>query len=722
MRIFTVLSLLGLSLAVPAAAYAAPAAQEVPVMPEVEVKAKAMPGSLTSPGKETARQNLNRVPGGTSLVDAETYKLGRTSTLHDSLGFAPGVFVQPRFGSEEARLSIRGSGIQRTFHLRGIKLLQDGVPLNQADGGGDFQSIEPLALDHIEVYRGANALEYGSTTLGGAVNFISPTGYDAALAQARLEVGSFNYLREQISSGEVLGPVDYYVSLSESRQDGFRNHAQQWNKRLFSNAGIKLGDNAETRFYISAMDSKSMLPGTLTKTQMKQNPRQNAAANAAQNQKRDFDLVRLANKTVFDWDDQRVELGVFWLRKDLFHPIFQVLDVLTDDLGGSVKYQNRKDLFDRKSIFTFGFNPAFGFTEDIRHTNAGGQRGTRTAEAKQKSRNLDFYGEEQFYAFEKLALIGGVQWSFASRKSRDKFLSDGDHSGHPTYHGISPKGGLRYEFNERSQAFFNFSRSFEPPSFGELTNVTGGGLRELKEQRASTIEVGTRGQEGIISWDLAYYYSWVENELLGLNDGAGNPLGTVNAASTRHQGIETGLGIDLLRGILVNDKEAAESEAAAAVEEDQPLWEDLLGIERHPQGQDRVVLRGVYNWSRFRFVNDPAYSDNPLPGIPEHFTRFELVYEHPRGFYLGPNVEWSFKQYAADMNNTLFAKPYALLGLKGGYRTKKGISFFVEGRNLTNEIYASTTGIIADARGLDSAQFYPGDGRSVYSGIEIRWG
>src|SRR5690606_12447386 len=122
-------------------------------------------------------------------------------TLKDALDFAPGVFVQPRFGAEEARLSIRGSGIQRTFHGRGIKLLQDGVPLNLADGGFDFQAVEPLSSRYVEVYRGANALEYGSTTLGGAINFVSYTGHDASPFTARFELGSFESIRGQISSG-----------------------------------------------------------------------------------------------------------------------------------------------------------------------------------------------------------------------------------------------------------------------------------------------------------------------------------------------------------------------------------------------------------------------------------------------------------------------------------------------------------------------------------------
>ncbi|MCY1353734.1 hypothetical protein D9M68_460340 [compost metagenome] len=50
----------------------------------------------------------------------------------------------------------------------------------------------------------------------------------------------------------------------------------------------------------------------------------------------------------------------------------------------------------------------------------------------------------------------------------------------------------------------------------------------------------------------------------------------------------------------------------------------------------------------------------------------------------------------------------------------EGLGFFVEGRNLSDKTYVATTGVIADARGRDSAQFLPGDGRSLYVGLEWR--
>src|SRR5688572_5434501 len=56
-------------------------------------------------------------PGGADLVPAEEYENKAAVSLRDALSFSPGVYAQPRFG-QEVRLSIRGSGISRGFHMR----------------------------------------------------------------------------------------------------------------------------------------------------------------------------------------------------------------------------------------------------------------------------------------------------------------------------------------------------------------------------------------------------------------------------------------------------------------------------------------------------------------------------------------------------------------------------------------------------------------------------
>ncbi len=136
----------------------------------------------------------------------------------------PGVFVQPKWG-EDTRLSIRGSGLSRNFHLRSIQLYMDGIPINTADGYGDFQEIDPTAYRYVEVYKGANALRFGANSLGGAINFVTPTGLRRQPVRRQRRRRQLRLPRLQSSSGGVSGPFDYFVTGSWQEPDGFRDHS-----------------------------------------------------------------------------------------------------------------------------------------------------------------------------------------------------------------------------------------------------------------------------------------------------------------------------------------------------------------------------------------------------------------------------------------------------------------------------------------------------------------
>jgi iron complex outermembrane receptor protein len=691
-----------------AGAFAAPPASPPSTeLPDVEVTAAA-PEALTVPSVETATERLRQIPGGAAVVDAESYKRGRATTLKDALDFAPGVFIQPRFGAEESRLSIRGSGIQRTFHGRGIKLLQDGVPLNLADGAFDFQAVEPLAARYIEVYRGANALQFGATTIGGAINFVSLTGYDAAPVQMRFEAGSFDSFRAQFSSGMVSGPFDYYASLSHSSTNGYRDWSEQSSQRFFSNFGYRINDNLETRFYLTYLQTDSQLPGALTRAQYAANPQQAAPGSwypavpgGAGFQKRDFELFRLANKTTYTDGDHTLSLSAFWSWKNLDHPIFQVIDQLSNDLGFNVAYENKLPLFGHRNEFIIGFAPVYGVTQDQRFRNIAGNRGAKVADYELQALNLDFYFQDRFFLTDTVSLIAGAQVTYANRDLNEEALFPAaippnavNNTDRQEFWGFSPKLGVLWDVTTESQVFFNVSRSFEPPSFGELVPF-GSSLLTLDPQTGTTVELGARGRSGRLTWDLAYYYTWLDNELLSLGvPGIPGSTTTVNAGRTIHQGIELALDAQLFSGLITRHDDAAH--------------------------RDRLVLRQIYLWNNFRFDNDATFGDNQLPGVPEHFYRAELLYEHPCGFYAGPNVEWTPQSYPVDLGNTADAGSFALLGFKVGWRGKKGPSFFIEAKNLTDETYVATTSVFRVATAA-SAAYFPGDGRSVYAGVEWRW-
>ena len=200
------------------------------------------PSGVPSQALLTAQQALaqiNRTPGGVAIVPAAAYRNSTVAnTIKDVLDYVPGVFAQPKWG-DDTRLSIRGSGLSRNFHLRGVQLYMDGIPINTADGYGDFQEIDPTAYKYVEVFKGGNALRFGANSLGGAINFVTPSGRDPWPNGVSLDVGAFGYRRLQANAGGVNGAWTAIVTASTQAADGFRDHSDGHATRVSGNVGYQ---------------------------------------------------------------------------------------------------------------------------------------------------------------------------------------------------------------------------------------------------------------------------------------------------------------------------------------------------------------------------------------------------------------------------------------------------------------------------------------------------
>ncbi len=637
----------------------------------------------TAPSAAETRAEYAKIPGGASVVESASYKTGRSGSPQDALGLATGVYVQPRFGADESRLAIRGSGLNRTYHGRGLLLMQDGAPLNLADGSFDFQAIEPLATDYIEVLRGANAWRYGNATLGGAINFVAPTGHSAPPFDLRAETGSFGYQRQAVAAAGELGAADAYVSATHSSQDGFRDHAKQSSQRYFSNIGGRINDQLSTRLYLTHVESDSELPGSLKKSQMRKDARQANPDAIKGDQQRNLRINRIGNLASLELNDgHSLELATFYSEKTLFHPIYQVLDIDSNDLGMRLTHRWSNEL---GWGWQAGVEAVKGRNFQSNYQNLGGHKGKQVDDLHQTANNLNLFTELTAPLAEDWSLIGGLTWLQQTRKVDDQlpctynFMATSckaqNDSFDKTYRGHIGRLGVLNNFSDELQLFANFSQSYEPPTFGEMT---GGIIKSANDaQTANTLEAGLRWQRDALDVDLALYRSEMHDELISLNDAKGNPLGTLSADKTIHQGIELGSTLSL--------------------------------------GQ--FTLRGQYLLNDFHFDNDTLFGNNQLPGMPSQFVKAELLWQRD-GFYAGPTAEWVPTAYNVDMADTLDADPYAIWGVKLGYQSPSGFDVFIEGRNLSDKTYAATTGIIDNAKGQDKALFMPGDGRAVFTGIE----
>lgn len=676
------------------AACAAPAfaqSEPAPVTTVESVIVTARPDPEDPPVVAEARQRLSRTPGAVSIVAAETYEDRTSEGLYDILRDAPGVFAQKRFG-EEARLSIRGSGLSQAYHQRGVLFAQDGVPFADADGFSDFQKIDPLGARYVEVYRGGNALRFGGAQLGGALNFITPTGRTAPQDNLlRLEGGSFDTVRGQVALAREAGDWDVYGSLSGLSSEGFRDHSEQEQARVSANIGRRFGEDREIRFILSAATVRQEVPGTLFLSDALRHPRMANPTTVANDWRRDVDVIRGTLQTRWRFDDHLVfEGGLYATDDTLWHPIPVVLDNHNRTFGGFGRFDWTGEFAGRRADLFFGAYYRQGELDSRVSLNFGGVPSPfLIGSAQQEASGLDIFGEARVFVTPHLAAVVGGSYGRATRDFTDNL---GPNSDQRTYDWFSPRLGLMWESDDGVQLYGNLTRSEEPPIYDSLRNPSfmGLGFVPLETQKAWTGEVGARGRRGAFVWDVTLYRAELTDELLNYIITPGIPSATFNAGNTVHQGFEAAL--------------------------------DWLITDEAPGG-GRLSLRQSYTWSDFRFDGDAVYGDNRLPVIPEHQYRAELKYRHPSGWFMAPSIEWRPQDVYVDYANTTKAPGYAVISLNAGWDISDHVSIFADARNLTDKAYAPEFGAITDATapGVSTDVFYPGEGRSLFVGVRLAY-
>lgn len=639
------------------------------------------------------RENMNQIPGSVALISPQEIRNTRQANLKDVLRFVPGVWTQPRFGSaDESQVSVRGSGLRNNFHLRGINLLINGMPYRNADGFTDFESLELLTTDNVQVYKGGNALRYGGSTLGGAINLETKTGYTAPPVSLYGQAGSFGFYKTQLSSGQVLGDYNYYASYARTKMDGYRNYSGQTRDRFNLHLGKVLSPSLNARlFYLYAWVEED-LPGSLTHDEMHDEPRQATANNVTNRWGRDYSLHhlgvqirgKLSSSTTLDFSP-------YVQYRDIVHPIFQVIDQISRDFGVEARLEHNSLFFNRNNELIIGLQWATGNIDDRRYINAGGKSGATTKDQENRAGTHSIYAEDVLEVTERLSTVVGVRADRSVREIQvDNFLSDGDQADKRRYDYLMPKVGVLYRFNSSGgQLYANASRSVEPPILAELNSLTVAGFLDIKAQDAWQYEIGLRGALESWAWDISAFDIELKNEIINSNvQPFPNAPFTVptyrNVGRSRHLGLEVGLGF-----------------ATQALREKSAM-------------QHGVGVRAAYTFAQCKYVNDPVYNNNHIPGLPDHTLQAELTLRHRAGVTIRPTLEWVPNSYHVNSQNTDMNHRWFTLGVRGEFAIPKwGTNLFIEARNLTDEVYSASVNV-----DNGNARYYePADARSVYAGF-----
>ncbi|MGH8084568.1 MAG: TonB-dependent receptor family protein [Lysobacter sp.] len=651
-----------------------------------------------------------KTPGAVTVVDGETFHERAVTNMADSLRYVPGVWTESSTGGDAIFISSRGSNLDATnYDSNGIKLFQDGLPITTADGNNHNRFLDPLAARKVVVARGANALTYGASTLGGAIDFISPTARNSPPMELILNGGSHGLLSGRLTAGGVSGEFDGLVTLEAKSRDGYREHSRQDRVSLYANAGWQLSEDLDLRVFATHVDNDEELAGALTRTQFDEDPMQADPSAITGNYQLNVKTDRLAAKGTWNIDQRsRLEFGLSYEDQSLYHPIVdralvdfdgpgpnppvEVFSLLknTDQrtFGGMVRYNVRSGDHDVLA----GINLADTHEQGGNYRNAGGQRNGQTGIIDNRSGSVEVFLVDRWGFAPDWTLVYGAQGVFTDRDVRSTDLPSGTvRNPRDDYTSFNPRVGAIYALGPASEFFASASRLYEAPTTFELEDDVRGDSRTLDAMHGTVVEAGVRGNTVTSDrapswhWDLSLYYARIRDEILSVDDpdAPGTSLST-NVDRTVHAGVEALVGASF------------------------PLGGGTHRIE--------PLVSATYN--AFAFDGDPVYGDSDLPAAPDYAIRGEVMYRNDSGFFAGPTFDLVGSRNA-DFANTYRVDAYHLVGLRVGIDRERW-SVFGEVRNLLDEAYVGTFSV-RDRAGADDAILQAGEPRSVYVGMRFRF-
>lgn len=635
-------------------------------------------------------------PGAVTVVEGADLAVRNVTSLADMLRYVPGVWVASGSTGDSTFFSSRGSNLDATnYDGNGIKLLQDGLPVTAADGNNHNRAIDPLSARYAIIARGANALTYGASTLGGAIDFITPTARDDDNTVLTLNAGSHGQLQGRLTSGVVSDRFDGLLTAEVKQWDGFRQHQQQQRHGLYANAGWQFNEQLSTRFYATYVDNDQELPGALTWQQFQQDPYQAQPDAVEGHYQFNVETWRLANKTHWQLSaDSSLSFGLSYEEQALYHPIVYspyfslLIDTDQRNSGLSLRYNVRLAQHD----VLFGINYGYTSVKGGNYSHTSGNRDSLSTAVDNDADSLEAFVVDRWQLSDNWTLIYGAQLVSASREVRNTNVATGAlYNPSADYNSINPRLGVIYKLSAQSELFANVSRLYEPPTNYELEDDVSPDSTALDAMRGKALELGSRGYYNPSAtsqwfWELAMYYAELDDEILSIDDptAPGTSLST-NVERTIHAGVEAVLGVSL----------TLDSNAVHKLE-------PLLSI----------------SINEFSFDNDAFYGDNTLPAAPGHVIKGELMYRHASGFFAGPTFDIVASRYA-DFSNSYQVDSYQLLGLRLGFAATQW-QWYAELRNITDEKYVSLFSVKDEAT-PQAAILQAGEPRSIYTGLTWRF-
>lgn len=646
-------------------------------------------------------RQLSTVPKAVNVVTEEEIQFAqRRVSLSETLRGLPGVFAQHRHNfslSGGVQLAVRAPAPR--FGLRGVQILQDGIPLTTADGTTQPTNIMLGSAGRIEVLRGPSSVLYGNAA-GGVINIQTEFPSDRPFVfQPDVQFGSHGYDRQQVKVQGSAGRHAYLVDLTRMQTDGYREHSAAEIRQANLMLRSKVSDRTEVRTLFNLFDMPFAESASTLNLEAARNAPDSVRQIAIDQGWGEGATQGQGGVTL----EHRFEGGQLlrttgWaMWRDLWNAVPGRIITLNRAGGGfRSEYIGAVQLGSVPVTWTTGFDASYQRDNRSEFVNEGVPTGAARAlegdliqDQRERVFSVGPFAQVSLSPQPRWNLMAGVRYDFYDFDAGDRFLSDGDQSGGRTMSAFSPMVGVTYAAADDVNIYGNIATAYQTPTTVELSNRPsgeGGFNTNLDPEDLRSFELGVRGlvEHAKLRYGVAGYVATLDNALIPF-ERADEQIFFRNAGEASRNGFEVELS-----------------------------WEPTSSVGTHVS----------YTYQDFQFerfvVDGNDFAGNHEPGAPPHRVFAGVTYVAPFGLHSTADIQW-IDAYPVNNDNTFENWASTVVDLRFGLDRTWGdvrVKPFLGIDNLFNERYNAST--LANAFGR--RYYEPAPGREFYVGLTIETG
>ena len=656
------------------------------------------------------KEKIIDIPYSVFSVEKKELMFGKKVSAKSVLADVPGLFLQSRYGTSDLRVSIRGFGNRSNTGIRGVRILQDGIPESEPDGESVLDAIDFTSLGGVEVVKGNLSSLYANAP-GGVIDFKTDIYFPDEYVSSTNQLGQYGFRQNGFKLGLKNDENRFFLSYYYRNLNGYRNHSDEYQHLLNSVYEGYLGTRSSITVLGNYVNGFNRIPGSLTKEEYESDPFMASPIAEAFNFRRITRKGRLAVKyrTGFGaMDANELEITGYGGIKELEKVDNEFYTLSTRySLGALIRYANRSVIAGRQNTFTAGMDYAYQSGPVNAFENIGGNRGLSVEnEFDSNVSNIGFYFLDHYNILEqKLDLFFSSRYDL-SVFSNDIFIPYGSVDSSRTFNAFTPKIGLNFKITPEIALYTSYGLSYDFPALTELeNNPLSSNPRytlnpDIDPSKSDNFELGIKGNlfnSGSdfmkkVIFDITGFYYKITDEIVPFI--INQKTYFRNAAKTNRKGVEIGIKTEPFE----------ETEMVVNYTYTDFKYDEFLTTNYTPSGQVQE-----------------DYSGNYEPSVPKQIINFIFNYDFEITDDISGLLQWDCdyiaKLYVDDANSATAPDYfYGNIMLGAAYNTDLiGLVFYVGVNNIFDKRYVGFVNI----NDYYGRYYETGEPRTFYSGLNL---